>query len=145
MYRFLFADSHLKAIPMKFGQNLLCALGEQNVYVVSRGPRIAHQRKRSKGSPQKHNLKTRESLIWTIFVHCCQENFCVKLFQNWTSGLDVVKMNMFHVKYLSSTSFGFLQEDFLSIYFNIRKINDPLVGANFDHRVFMWTNLIKIY
>jgi hypothetical protein len=40
---------------------------------------------------------------------------------------------MFHASYL-----GFLKEDFLSFYYmQIRKINDPQGGANFDPRAFI--------
>jgi hypothetical protein len=45
---------------------------------------------------------------------------------------------MFHAKYLSFSSLGFLKEDILSFYFiQIRKINDPRGGANFDLRAFI--------
>jgi hypothetical protein len=41
-----------------------------------------------------------------------------------TNVVDIYKM--FHAKYLSSTSFGFSQEYFLSFhYMHIKKINDP--------------------
>jgi hypothetical protein len=40
---------------------------------------------------------------------------------------------MFHDKYLSSTSLGFLKEDILSFYYmHIGKNNDPQGEANFD-------------
>jgi hypothetical protein len=42
---------------------------------------------------------------------------------------------MFHAKYLSFSSYGFLKEDILSFYYkHIREINDPWGGANFDPR-----------
>jgi hypothetical protein len=45
---------------------------------------------------------------------------------------------MFHAKYLSSASLGSLKEDFLSFYYiQIKKINDPQGGANFDPRDFI--------
>jgi hypothetical protein len=45
---------------------------------------------------------------------------------------------MFHAKYLSSSSFGSLKEDFLRFYYMHKgKINDPRRGANFDPRAFI--------
>jgi hypothetical protein len=45
---------------------------------------------------------------------------------------------MFHAKYLSSSSCGFLKEDILSFYYiQIRKFNGPRGRANFDPRAFI--------
>jgi hypothetical protein len=45
---------------------------------------------------------------------------------------------MFHAKYLSCSSFAFLQEDVLNFhYIRIKKINDPRDGANFDPMAFI--------
>jgi hypothetical protein len=45
---------------------------------------------------------------------------------------------MFHAKYLSSSSKGFLQEDFLSFYYILKgENNDHLGQANFDPRAFI--------
>jgi hypothetical protein len=50
--------------------------------------------------------------------------------------------NMFHAKYLSSSSLSYLKEDFLSFYYiHIGKINDPWDGTNFDPQGFYLNKL----
>jgi hypothetical protein len=60
----------------------------------------------------------------------------------WTNLVDT-HGNIFHGLYLSSSFLGFLKEDLFSFhYIHIRKVNDPLGGANFDPRALIWTNLV---
>ena len=51
---------------------------------------------------------------------------------------------MLHTKYLSSSLYGFREEDFLSFhYISLCKTSPPQGGANFGPRVMILTNLVK--
>jgi hypothetical protein len=67
----------------------------------------------------------------------------------WTNLVDI-HYKMFHAKYLSSSSFGSLKEDFLSFYYmHIGKINDPLGHGQFWPQGFLfeqtWMTPIRRY
>jgi hypothetical protein len=74
---------------------IICA----NELKYFRGPWIAHLRKKVKRSkcspfsPQKHNLKTRDSLIWIICVHQSPRKFLWFFFHNWSSGFKVLMLS----------------------------------------------------
>jgi hypothetical protein len=62
----------------------------------------------------------------------------------WTNLVDI-HLKMFHAKYLSSSSLGYLKEDFYSFYYmHIGKINDPLGRGQFWPQGF-YLNLVDTH
>ena len=60
--------------------------------------------------------------------------------------LDNDPLEKLHVKYLSSSACGSVQEDFLRFYYIfLCKTADPWGGVNFDTRDIIWAILVEVH